>query len=245
MMLWLWTVVTRSDAQRQRYLIQIHLADQALVPGTKRYERMVFCLDKAFGRPMKMVAASVDKVTGSPQEIEWPKGSLWQQHENRGVVEELSDITIPSFDTLQPMMIQAAAWEQSAMSAVEWIGLAHHKAKSTDRPDPFLSVYRPPTPHTTHQKSVIISWKGLILPSLIHSTLLVLRKMMSVKATESWTSLTVWGCQDSPFGWDQQEHHYFLGGENDSTILLLPDSEQGQSSMALYYKMYGSHHVSY
>ncbi|KAI9021662.1 ribonuclease P 40kDa subunit-domain-containing protein [Phycomyces nitens] len=239
---------TRADKKRQRYVVSINLADPKLMPGSKMYERLLLCLESAFKNSVKMLAASVDKVTGSTLDIEWPAGVIYKRLENSTHIEDLSGITIPSFDNLRPAACTSEKiWEQKAVDAVEWLGLVHLKAKrlfSNDKPDPFVSIYRAPVPNAVHQQGVLVSWKGFILPSLINSLLSALRKLMSAKVTESWTSLSVWGFHDSPFGWDNMQHYYFVGGENDYTLLLLPKSDEEDSQkMAISYKMYGTHHV--
>ncbi|KAL0085893.1 ribonuclease P [Phycomyces blakesleeanus] len=239
---------TRADMKRQRYVVRIDLGDPKLVPGTKMYERLLWCLESTFTNPIKMLAASVDKVTGSALDIEWPAGVSYRRLENSAHIEDISGITIPSFDNLRPAACTSEKmWEQKSIDAVEWLGLVHLKAKrlsSNDKPDPFVSTYRAPVPNAAHQHGVLVTWKGFILPALISSILSALRKLMSVKVTENWTSLTVWGFHDSPFGWDNMQHYYFVGGENDYTLLLLPKTdEESSQKMAISYKMYGSHHV--
>ena len=37
----------------------------------------------------------------------------------------------------------------------------------------------------------------------------------------SWGTLTTWGFQDSPVGFQEREHGFLMSGENDVTVLVL------------------------
>jgi hypothetical protein len=40
-----------------------------------------------------------------------------------------------------------------------------------------------------------------------------------------WIGVTVWGFEDAPLSWGDNQHHFLLSGENDYTFVLLPQSD--------------------
>ena len=49
-----------------------------------------------------------------------------------------------------------------------------------------------------------------------------LRKYVQDKSLP-WAILTCWGFPDSPVSWNEFEHGFFFSGENDFTMIILPN----------------------
>jgi ribonuclease P/MRP protein subunit RPP40 len=96
-------------------------------------------------------------------------------------LETLTDINIPTFGNIKHDINQKASnnWDNEAMEAIEWLGLAHLKAnrikKTSKELNPFISVYQTPSPLLKSQTGTLVKWKGFIPTTLIQNILTNLR----------------------------------------------------------------------
>ncbi|KAI8367520.1 ribonuclease P 40kDa subunit-domain-containing protein [Radiomyces spectabilis] len=237
---------SRGDVRRQKHIVQINLRDAKMKPGDKRYDRLLWCLQNNLDRPFKIVAALIDTETGNTEDIPWPKNIRAEKVPFQCEYTELSGVNIPSFEGLNQDGQVVDDWLHRVSLAMEWLGLAHVRAKrlrDSDRSEPYISVYKEPQPSVQNAQGTLVQWKGLIPPSFIKQVMINLRKMMLGHAVESWASLTVWGFRDSPFTWNDTQHYHFLNGENDYTFFLQPCENDTQKAVS--YVAYGSHHSNY
>ncbi|KAM3583805.1 hypothetical protein VKS41_003776 [Umbelopsis sp. WA50703] len=188
-----------------------------------------------------MVLTRVDNTTGESLDI--PLSSI--QHEKKPLswrADTANDIIVPTLENLSLPIGRDPhpKWQEDALEAHEWIGLASlgsQRITISDRPDPFVSVYNTPEPRVNGSVSMMRS-SGLIPPHYIEQLLVILRKTCS--ADQCWGALTVWGYKDSPLAWHGREHGYLTNGENDYTILLLCEKAGSERQPVVCYQATGA-----
>ncbi|KAI7906683.1 ribonuclease P [Cokeromyces recurvatus] len=235
---------TKADIKHDKHIIKIDLKKKCFQVGSKEFNRLKWCLENTLTRNFNMVFCATDALTGTTVDIQWPTMvSKISKKEMKAELETLMDINIPSFEPIAyPLNEKADDWDNLAMEALEWLGLAHLKAnriKRNDKVDPFVSVYQPPTPSIKSNNGTLVKFKGLIPTTCIQNIMIIIRKMMNLNITSEWVSLSCWGYKDSPFTWNNMGHYQYLNGENDYTFLLLPNKKT-----AYTYQLYGSHHAT-
>ncbi|KAG0166798.1 hypothetical protein DFQ28_000622 [Apophysomyces sp. BC1034] len=151
-----------------------------MAPGGKMYDRLKWCLENNMSRPFKMVAALIDKVSGTTLDIKWPEGVMARKKAYQTEVEFLSDIKVPTLNNLlQPKdHVSEEVWIDEAAKASEWLGLAYLKAKrlsTHDQPEPFVSIYRPPVPAVPESNGTLLRWRGFIPTTVVNSIFISLR----------------------------------------------------------------------
>ncbi|KAI8335591.1 ribonuclease P [Blakeslea trispora] len=222
---------TKVDVKHDKHIVMIDFKKKHFKPDSKEFNRLKWCLENTLTSSFTLACCAIDSLTGAVVDIEWP--TLVQHRERKEIKPEfdtLTDSQIPSFDPLvHDLASQSEGWDQHAMEALEWLGLAHIKAsriKKTEKvPDPFVSVYQPPTPLIQEtQMGTFVKLTGLLPPTVMHNMMTLVRKLMTSGVTTHWASITCWGYQDTPLRWQQQtaQYHYY-NGENDYTCLLLPN----------------------
>ncbi|KAI8978420.1 ribonuclease P [Pilobolus umbonatus] len=237
---------SKDDIKHDKYMIEIDLAAPSFKPINKAYERLKWCVENTLTHKFTFVCCAVDKVTGETLAVEWPTSYVTEiiKKEMKAEYETLTDINIPTLEAMAYPITQKPQedeWSDQALEALEWIGLAQLKAKRikvNDKVDPFVSVYRSPSPFLSDNRGTIVRWKGLIPAQFIQNILILTRKLMVTGIATQWTSLSVWGYKNSPFTWDKKQHYAYINGENDYTVLLMP-----KVNTAYCYKLYGSHHI--
>lgn len=120
-------------------------------------------------------------MTGTTIDIQFPSTiSTISKHEIHAEFETLTDINIPSFSNMVfSLDEQRSHWDDEAMEALEWIGLAHLKAnrikEKQQKVDPFVSVYQPPSPLSNTHTGTLIKFKGFIPATSINNIMIILR----------------------------------------------------------------------
>ncbi|GAA5803679.1 hypothetical protein HPULCUR_009162 [Helicostylum pulchrum] len=236
---------TKMDVKHDKHIIMVDLKSPNFKSGSKQYDRLKWCLENTLTATFKMVFCATDTLTGITMDIQWPSSTKSiVKMDMEPELETLTDINIPSFQHIGHDISQSPLenWDNEAMEALEWLGLAHLKAsrikKSNKELNPFISVYQTPNDLLKSQTGTLVKWKGFIPTSVIQNTMIITRKMMASGVTSEWTSLSVWGYKDSPYTWNKVQHYHYLNGENDYTFLLLPKVQS-----AYTYQLYGSHHI--
>lgn len=115
-------------------------------------------------------------------DMQWPSStkSIVKMDMNPEL-ETLTDINIPSFQHIGHDINQSPLenWDNEAMEALEWLGLAHLKAsrikKSNKEIIPFISVYETPNDLLKSQTGTLVKWKGFIPTSAIQNTMINIR----------------------------------------------------------------------
>ncbi|KAI9252657.1 ribonuclease P [Sporodiniella umbellata] len=236
---------SKAATKHNKYIVNVPLKEESFRPGSKRFERLKWCFENTLSQPFKLIFSAVDKLTGIPVDIKWPdqtKDVIKKDIEPQ--FETLTDIQIPSFENISYSLDQEQKedWDKHVMNAAEWIGLAYSKSsrilrQTTKSVDPFVSVYKAPSPFSKSTTGTLVKWKGLITTHLVHNVMTITRKLMVSNVLSEWTSLSVWGYRDSPYTWDKKEHYSYLNSENDFTFLLIP-----KHKTAYTIQFYGSHH---
>ncbi|KAI8380537.1 ribonuclease P [Choanephora cucurbitarum] len=224
---------TKADQKHDKHIVMIDFKKGHFKPDSKEFNRLKWCLENTLTSSFAMACCAIDSLTGAIVDIEWPT-SLVERKERIEIKAEFDTITdahIPSFEHLaHDLSARSEGWDGHAMEALEWLGLAHIKAsriKKTEKiPDPFVSVYQPPTPFIQeNQMGTFVKFSGLLPAPLMHNIMTIVRKLMTSGVTTHWASITCWGYQDTPLVWQQQTAHYhYYNGENDYTCLFLPNN---------------------
>ncbi|KAI9478799.1 MAG: ribonuclease P [Benjaminiella poitrasii] len=235
---------SKADIKHDKHIVKIDLKKSSFRNGSKEFNRLKWCLENTLTRNFRMVFCATDALTGATVDIEWPTTTLNViKKEMKAELETLTDINIPSFQLISHSLNEKVEdWDNAAMDALEWLGLAHLKAnriKRNDKVDPFISVYQTPSPLISSNRGTLVKFTGFIPTSCIQNILVIIRKMMHSSVTTEWTSLSCWGYKDSPFTWSTMGHYEYLNGENDYTFLMLPNNKT-----AYVYQLYGSHHTT-
>ncbi|KAI8646145.1 ribonuclease P [Parasitella parasitica] len=238
---------SKADIKHGKHVVTVDLNSPNFRPGSKQFDRLKWCFENTMKNAFKLDICAIDSLTGTTIDINFPSTlySIYKK-EMEAEFETLSDINIPSFENIDHAMDQKLEnWDNDAMQALEWLGLAHLKAnrikQRKEKVDPFVSVYRPPLPLLDdHHSGTLVRFKGLIPTTCIQNMMILVRKMMASNSTSQWTSLTCWGYRDSPFTWNKTAHYKYLNSENDYTILVLPNNKS-----AYVYQLYGSHHTKF
>lgn len=95
--------------------------------------------------------------------------------------ETVTDINIPSFENIDHSMDQKPEnWDNDAMQALEWLGLAHLRAnrikQRKEKVDPFVSVYQPPMPLLQdYSTGTLVKFKGFIPTTCIQNIMTIVR----------------------------------------------------------------------
>lgn len=118
-------------------------------------------------------------VTGTTIDIQWPSSitNSIMKKEMQVELDTLTDINIPTLKHLQHDITQKLSenWDNEAMEAIEWLGLAHLKAnrikKTQKELNPFISVYQIPSSLLKSSTGTLVKWKGFIPTTLIQNVL--------------------------------------------------------------------------
>lgn len=127
-------------------------------------------------------ANAFDIVTGTTIDMHWPSVTKSiVKMDMEAELETLTDINIPTFDNMKHDINQTPTedWDNEAMEAIEWLGLAHLKAsrikKTNKELNPFISVYQTHSNLLQSQTGTLVKWKGFIPTSIIQNIMTNLR----------------------------------------------------------------------
>lgn len=119
---------------------------------------------------------------GSTKEIVWAGNVVASKQVMEMELEEIGPVDIPQWTSKLERNLaddsMDAQWEQDALQAMEWIGLAQLNAsriKSSSMVDPFISTFQPPLPVAHNQFGTKITWTGMMAPCYIMNLLVTLR----------------------------------------------------------------------
>ncbi|CEP17497.1 hypothetical protein [Parasitella parasitica] len=228
---------SKADIKHGKHVAMMDLKSQKFQSDSKQFKRLKWCFENTMKKTFKLDICAIDSsVTGTTIDINFPSTihSIYKK-DMEAELETVTDINIPSFKNIDHVIDQKPEnWDDDAIQALEWLGLAHLKAqrikRRKDKVDPFVSVYRPPLPLISNQHSgTLIKFKGLIHTACIHNMMIIVRKIMASNTAPQWASLTCWGYRNSPFTWNKTAHYEYLNSENDYTILLLPNKKTAVS----------------
>lgn len=192
---------TKADVKHDKHIVVIDLKGPHFKPNSKQFNRLQWCLENTLTTTFKMVFCVTDsckeyiyntknfvisnmykKVTGTTVDMQWPAGTKSiMKLEMEAEMETLTDINIPSFQHLIKDINQTPTenWDNEAMEAIEWLGLAHLKANRIKRSkkelNPFISVYQTPHDLINSQTGTLVKWKGFIPTSVIQNTMTNIR----------------------------------------------------------------------
>lgn len=115
-------------------------------------------------------------------EIQWPSNATHiLKKDMQAEFETLTDINIPSFTELNESLDQqpTADWDEKAVDALEWLGLAYLKAKrikqKNEKVDPFVSVYRSPFSLSSTHRGTLVKFEGFIPTIAIQNIFTIVR----------------------------------------------------------------------
>jgi len=107
----------------------------------------------------------------------------------------------------------------------DWFGCLHNRISSvlgSHMLEPFVSSFQPAIDMKS-LSGVAYSFQGLLPSEFVLQQVRHFRKILAeTEGSIPWISVTVWGFEDSPISWGDNQHHFLLSGENDYTIVLLP-----------------------
>ena len=213
----------RRSGAVSRYVVELPLRDPSFVPGKRGYERAKACLQAWDERrasssgststwPMLMVWTPPSTLTASD------KPRIWAPIEHAALlrssaalrflpmdiaIQTIDDVVVPT-GTIDLHEDENEAFEK-VWDHVEWAGImAWHspRIRTFDRCDPYVALYRVPTPHTpsccTHFRL-----RGF-LPTLLLQQLVAMvwqNSASSFSASTPWAILSLSGFRDTPIAW--------------------------------------------
>ncbi|TPX67249.1 hypothetical protein SpCBS45565_g03965 [Spizellomyces sp. 'palustris'] len=211
-----------------RYFIHIDLNQPAFKPKGKLYERIKWCFTHTLTDTYEFLMSFTDTATRLPSEISFPPNvkatrlyidGVCQTHENI-MVPQIGDI---EFEDLlnDPNDPKGEIWRDHALNLFEWLGLlacGAARIKAGNKVDPFFSVYS--APESSKPDTIVsVRWTGYLTT---HQILRIKDRVKDCMKTEGlpWAAILVWGFRDAPVSWREEDHGYFLGGENDYVLVF-------------------------
>lgn len=100
-----------------------------------------------------------------------------------------------------------------------------HLNLSNSSADSYSSTLACPEP-SREANGVIVAgrWTGMIAPRAVHNIIEAASHAVTQTArADAWIAVSVWGFDDTPVSWGVKEHGHCVGGENNYTVLLLPE----------------------
>lgn len=173
---------TKADVKHDKHIIMIDLKSPNFKAGSNQFNRLKWCLENTLTCDFKLVFCATDNTTGTTIDMQWPSlTKCITKLDMEAELETLTDINIPAFHTIKHDIHQTPTedWDNEAMEAIEWLGLAHLKAsrikKTNKETNPFISVYQTHTDLLQSQTGTLVKWKGFIPTSIIQNILTNLR----------------------------------------------------------------------
>ncbi|XP_076836992.1 ribonuclease P protein subunit p40 [Brachyhypopomus gauderio] len=204
-----------------RYVVTVDLTDKSMVPGTKRYQRVLLSLKERV--PLK----SDFLWTRWPPDDDGVLQDLLSQFTYKEcrptfVSHSLREIRCP---TLHPSDLRGNTHSCSPAEFLEWLGSVNLKICCDNSASSFLSTYVCPEPSAPVSKAVLCTVTGLIPPEDVYTLLQELRRCLAESGFPAWVSLTVHGFADSPVSWGSTEHGFLKGGENFYNVVCFKNQD--------------------
>lgn len=202
----------KSKLQKnQRYIIMYDMRSSTFTEGNKAYDRLIWSLENTpLGREFQFVVSNVDYGDKLSPSI----GSAI-----------LENVNVPSFAVPEPTgskFLQEQTIQEWVTACYEWLGLVSlesDRIKASDKVDSYISTYQVLDPEGSPSNVFCLSFSNMLMDSQF---ILQLWKILQNPPSASWLALNVFGIEDVPVAWKQQEHTFLTGGENHYTILKLP-----------------------
>ncbi|XP_062502073.1 ribonuclease P protein subunit p40-like [Corticium candelabrum] len=222
-------IVGRSSEFQQgaKFIVEIDLLADSFQPGRKQYERVQWCLTDRLSLTMPFLMAFIPRGSSATSSIPVLQDMPHKELTNKETLNTLTNIQIPSLSYMSPQISLDHSSNEycSAIDLFEWLGaISCNIDCDSGQPDGFVSAYSCPMPNRVVPLSCNIGWRGVITPQRILQLINILSKCED--ALISWCVISVWGFADCPFSWGQQEHGYYMAGENHYTCVLFPQSNQ-------------------
>lgn len=172
---------TKADVKHDKHIIMIDFKSPHFRPGSNAFNRLKWCLENTLTTSFQMVVCATDTMTGTTMDIQWPSIThKIVKLDMEPELETLTDIHIPTFNSIKHDIQGKPTedWDTEAVEAIEWLGLAHIKAsriKTSNKSNPFISVYQTPDSLLQSQRGTLVKWKGFIPTSMIQNILTNLR----------------------------------------------------------------------
>lgn len=202
----------KSKLQKnQRYIIIYDMRSSTFTSGNKAYDRLIWSLENTpLGREFQFVVSNIEL------------GDKLNPSINSTILE---DVSVPSFAVPEPIgskFLQEQTIQEWVTACYEWLGLVSlesDRIKANDKVDTYISTYQVLDPENTPTNVFCLSFSNMLMDNqFIHQLWQILQNSSST----SWLALNVFGIEDIPVAWKQQEHTFLTGGENHYTILKLP-----------------------
>ncbi|XP_051557039.1 ribonuclease P protein subunit p40 [Myxocyprinus asiaticus] len=201
-----------NHRKAMRYVVTLDLTDKTLVPGTKRYQRVLSSLKDRL--PLKYDFLLTKHNTGAHDDT-----TIYQllsqythvEHKPAFSSQTLKNLPCP---TLYPSDLQGTTLSCNPHHFLEWLGAVNLDINCENAADSFLSSYVCPEPQSSVSQALLCTITGFISPEDVYVLLQELRKYFDEPKLTPWLSLTVHGFMDSPVSWGTTEHGFLKGGEN-------------------------------
>eukprot|EP00041_Stephanoeca_diplocostata_P027710 m.768694 g.768694 ORF g.768694 m.768694 type:complete len:210 (+) comp23231_c0_seq1:981-1610(+) len=133
---------------------------------------------------------------------------------------------VPCMESLLDLELGPATAERW-LETYEWLGaMSCHLDLSDTSADSYSNTLTCPVPSREAPGAIVSArWIGMVAPQAVHR--IVEAASQAVARTgraDAWIAVSVWGFDDTPVSWGVREHGYCVGGENNYTMLLLPNS---------------------
>ncbi|XP_023696962.1 ribonuclease P protein subunit p40 [Paramormyrops kingsleyae] len=200
-----------THKQPMRYVVTVDLTDKSMLPGSKRYNRVLWALKEKV--PVKMDFLLARHSTEANEGGMLP--SCLSQYHCRELQASISTQKLSSlpYPVLCSCDIRGEGYCEPHQF-LEWLGAVTMEIDCNNDATSFMSTYSCPEQHNTLSQALLCSITGLLLPEDIQSLLEKLRSYFEQPKLTSWLSLVVHGFADSPVSWGMEEHGFHKGGEN-------------------------------
>ncbi|GJJ71708.1 ribonucleases P/MRP protein subunit RPP40 [Entomortierella parvispora] len=227
---------SKFHPDRQRYTVKIDMRASSMTPGKPGFERIKWCFENTLVTVFPMVLGSVDD-QGISLPLSFPESARATRLSFNVQSTHLPNIIVPDTSAIRTIGKSELNWRTSVMELYEWIGMAGMQSDRIvmgNKIDPFLCVYSAP-PQKTETSVASSGWlievSGLVPSTVISKLMDDLRSTLNTTCSEpGWANFTVWGFQDSPISWINQEHGFLLTGENYYSFFLWSNNFPCQDS---------------
>lgn len=213
-----------------KYLISFNLRNPNFHIGTKQHNRFLFGLEQldklhpdleysvtVHANDARYVSEYLSNVKEVPLKTTVSERNVLVPSMTPPVVPELTDAhSGAKVDVSQKY--RDHLFESWALGLQEWVGLASIGAgriASDDNVNNLFSQYQVEDGQPANVTNIQVVGMCPLLASKL--------KILGEQTNAPFFAFTVYGVQDTPYSWDNKEHQYDNGGENDYTIIDIGD----------------------
>ncbi|CAH0557493.1 unnamed protein product [Brassicogethes aeneus] len=205
---------------KSRYFIDIDLTKENFLPGNPFYERVKFSLSKL---PDISIV-----LTWKPPKDEICPSSIANHLSKKYTVKQcsLKHDTQIVYSVKVPDINLENCNEEDIVDFVEWLGMVALDVNFDDFVDDhhkeYLNSYQTPTPNIHTGQVRVLQWRGMFTFNAVEQLIEEARKYIKSEG-KPWAAIYVQGFSDSPVAWSNNEHHYFMSGDNGYIIIIKDD----------------------